>query len=71
MEKCRIFKGQAPENGLFCIFQAIGKSKKKKVKVKETDLGVPIMDQGFTNLTSIHENMGLIPAQWIKDLVLP
>ena len=35
--------------------------------------GVPIMDQRITNLTSIHEDVGVTPGltQWVKDSVLP
>ena len=36
-------------------------------------LGVPIVAQRVKNLTSIHEDTGLIPglAQWVEDQVLP
>ena len=36
-------------------------------------MGVPVETQGVKNLTSIHEDEGLIPslARWVKDLALP
>ena len=35
--------------------------------------GVPVVVQQVKNLTSIHEDVSLIPslAQWVKNLVLP
>lgn len=34
---------------------------------------VPIVAQQVPNLTSIHEDVGMIPnlTQWVRDLVLP
>ena len=56
------------------ILHSKGKNKthigiyKLKQEVKH---GVPVVAQWLTNLTSIHEHVGLIPAltQWVKDLV--
>ena len=35
------------------------------------EAGVPVVVQWLTNLTRNHEVVGSIPAQWVKDPVLP
>ena len=39
---------------------------------KTLEIGVPVMAQQVTNMTSIHEDAGSIPglAQWVKDPAL-
>ena len=41
-------------------------------RVKKEMIGIPIMPRLVKNLTSIHEDTGLIPGltQWVKDLAL-
>ena len=65
MEKCYILKGQSLENGLSCIFQALGnipdwkqKQQNTKVKVKETDpMWSPICSTLFLS-TRVNSKMG-------------
>ena len=41
--------------------------------IEKEEIGVPVVTQRVTNLTSIHEDVGLIfgLAQWIEGLALP
>ena len=47
--------------------------KTKLLALKDVKLGVPVVAQQVTNLTSIHEDASLIPdlTQWVKDTALP
>ena len=42
-------------------------------KIKSFEDNQPVVAQLVKKLTSIHEDVGLIPGltQWVKDLVLP
>ena len=44
-----------------------------QLPLKNLGVGIPFAAQWLTNLTRIHEDVGLIPglAQWAKDLALP
>ena len=53
-----------------CVINSLKFPQKVRYKI---NIGVPIVTQQVKNLTSIHEDAGLIPGldQWVKDPALP
>lgn len=45
----------------------------EKCEFKNVSLGVPCVGLAVMNLTTVHEDVGVIPGpvRWVKDLVLP
>ena len=56
----------------YIYFYDVGKHKEYGI-FKKQSVGVPVMAQRVKNLTSIHENTGLIAglALWVEDWALP